>query len=251
MSKMNCDQPSIKTAGVIIIGNEILSGKIQDQNSFFLATELRTLGVNLLEISVIPDNLDAISSEVKTFSGLYDYVFTSGGVGPTHDDITIAGIAKGFGVRTMRHPLLVAKFLERYGNDANDAVLKMAEIPEGADIIEFATNNFPLVVFRNIYIFPGIPRYLQEKFKLIKETFRSSVFFLKRIYLKANESDIAQTLNSVVEKNSCVAIGSYPILGNEEYQIIVTAESKLAADLETAMRELLSLLPKHILVKVE
>lgn len=250
MAMRHCDQTVLKTAGLIIIGNEILSGKTQDQNSFFLATELRSLGVSLIRISVIPDDLEMISREAALFSSTFDLVITTGGVGPTHDDITMSGIAKAFGVQLKRHPVLERAFHERYGRAVNDAVLKMTEVPEGAEIVEFASNNFPLVVFKNIYIFPGIPRYLQEKFNLVKETFRTSVFFLKRIYLRANEADIAAILNIVVERNNCVAFGSYPILGNDDYQIIVTAESKIEADLEKALEELLLKLPSDIIVKV-
>ncbi|MBI5633080.1 MAG: competence/damage-inducible protein A [Nitrospirae bacterium] len=250
MFMTNCDQASIKTAGLIIIGNEILSGKTQDQNSFFLATELRSLGVSLSRISVIPDDLEIISQEAALFSKTFDLVFTTGGVGPTHDDITMSGIAKAFGVQLTRHPVLERAFHERYGEAVNNAVLKMAEVPEGAEIVEFTTNNFPLVVFRNVYIFPGIPRYLQEKFSLVRERFRTSAFFLKRIYLRANEADIAAILNTIVEKNNCVSFGSYPILGNNDYQIIVTAESKMEADLERALEELLQKLPGDIIVRV-
>ncbi len=250
MFMTNCDQASIRTAGLIIIGNEILSGKTQDQNSFFLAAELRVLGVSLIRISVIPDDLEMISNEAALFSRAFDLVFTTGGVGPTHDDITMSGIAKAFNVQLMRHPVLEKAFHQRYGEAVNEAILKMAEVPEGAEVVEFATNNFPLVVFRNIYIFPGIPHYLQEKFNLVRERFRTSVFFLKRIYLRANEADIAATLNAVVEENNCVTFGSYPILGNDDYQIIVTAESKMETDLERALEDLLDKLPGGIIVKV-
>jgi molybdenum cofactor synthesis domain-containing protein len=248
---MNCSRAMIRTAGLIVIGNEILSGKIQDQNSFFLATELRALGVSLMRIAVIPDDLNAISREARKFSEAYDLVFTTGGVGPTHDDVTMEGIARGFSVMLVRNPMLEKKFVERYGAAANEAVMKMAEVPEGSEVVEFATNNFPLVVFRNIYIFPGIPRYLQEKFNLIKERFRTSDFYLKKVYLRAMESDIAATLTTVVGRNDCVTFGSYPILGNPEYQIILTVESKLKPDLEKALEELLAQIPKGILVRVE
>ncbi|MBI5076674.1 MAG: competence/damage-inducible protein A [Nitrospirae bacterium] len=250
MVMTNCDQASIRTAGLIIIGNEILSGKTQDQNSFFLAAELRSLGVSLIRISVIPDDLEMISREAALFSKAFDLVFTTGGVGPTHDDITMSGIARAFGVQLVRNPVLEKAFHRRYGEAANDAIMKMAEVPEGAEVMEFTTNNFPLVAFRNIYIFPGIPRYLQEKFTLVKERFRTSAFFLKRIYLRANEADIAAILNTVVEKNACVTFGSYPIIGNDDYQIIVTAESKIEADLKSALEELLQKLPGEIIVKV-
>ena len=241
----------IKTAGLIVIGNEILSGKVQDQNSFFLATELRNLGVSLMRISVIPDDIESISKETTAFSRAFDFVFTSGGVGPTHDDITMAGIAHGFGVGLVRHPLLERRFRERYGDTPNAAVMKMAEVPEGSEVIEFTTNNLPLVVFRNIFIFPGIPRYLREKFTLVRDRFRTPAFYLKRIFLRANESDIAGILNTFAETNSCVEFGSYPILDHPEYQIIVTAESKLQEDLEKIVGELVAQLPRNILVRIE
>ncbi len=246
----DCDQPSIKTAGLIIIGNEILSGKIQDQNSFFLAAELHALGVSLLRISVIPDDPALISREAALFSDAFDFVFTTGGVGPTHDDITMAGIAEGFGVELVRHPVLEETFKKRYGDAANEAIMKMAEVPEGAEVVEFETGKFPLVVYKNIHIFPGIPRYLQDKFMLVRERFRTTAFFVRRIYLRANESDIAGILNTVVQGNRCVTFGSYPILGNEEYQIILTAESKVEADLERAVDELLERLPGSIIARI-
>ena len=103
------------TAGVIIIGNEILSGKVHDTNSFYLASELRKLGINLMRISVIPDDTEIIGKEVSEFSKQYDFVFTSGGVGPTHDDVTMEGIARGFAVRLIRHPQLEDYFRSKYG----------------------------------------------------------------------------------------------------------------------------------------
>jgi len=190
-----------------------------------------------------------ISREAALFSGAFDFVFTTGGVGPTHDDITMSGIAKAFGVQLIRHPVLERTFHERYGKAANDAIMKMAEVPEGAEIVEFGTNNFPLVVFK-IFIFPWHSALSAGKIHPCRERFRTSEFFVKRIYLRANEADIAAILNAVVEKNECVTFGSYPILGNDDYQIIVTAESKIRADLHKSLEELLQKLPQDIIVKV-
>lgn len=240
-----------RTAGIIIIGDEILSGKVQDSNSFYLASELRKLGVNLMRISVIPDDAEIIGSETAAFSKHYDFVFTSGGVGPTHDDVTMEGIAKGFAARLIRHPQLEGYFRSKYNGHLNEAVLKMTEAPEGAEVIDFGNMSFPLVLYRNIFIFPGIPEYLRNKFSLIKERFRSSAFHLRRLFLDAKESDIAEILNTIVAENREVSFGSYPILGNPEYRIIVTAESKSAEALNRAVDELIRRIPVDIVVRVE
>lgn len=240
-----------KTAGIIIIGNEILSGKVHDSNSFYLASELRSLGVDVMRISVIPDDIELIGIEAVEFSKRYDFVLTSGGVGPTHDDVTMEGIAKGFGIKLEKNLELEKRFRLRYGDSINDAIMKMADVPEGTAVIDLGDNSFPLVTFKNIYIFPGIPEYLRKKFSAIKERFRSASFYLKRLFLNANESDIAAILNTIVAENIKVTFGSYPVLGNPEYQIIVTAESRSKDALNKAVNELLNKLPKEILVKIE
>ncbi len=248
---MSEEHDSTKTAGIIIVGNEILSGKVQDSNAFYLVSELRTLGVNVMRISVIPDDIGIIGSEAAVFSKKYDYVFTSGGVGPTHDDVTMAGISKGFGVKLIIHPEFEKLLRSRYGDNINDAVLKMAEVPEGAEIIDLGNTNFPLVSFKNIFIFPGIPEYLRRKFSLIKERFRCPTFYLKRFFLNANESDIAAMLNEIVAENTDVSFGSYPVIGNPQYKIMVTAESKSETALDRASAGFLNVLPKDMIVRVE
>src|SRR5438128_10125088 len=116
-----------KTAGIIVIGNEILSGKTKDENSPYLTRELRDLGVDVRKISVIPDELNLISDEVKQFSSSYDYVFTTGGVGPTHDDLTMDGIAAAFGRRTQRHPELEPTPRQYCSRDLSDGKLARAD----------------------------------------------------------------------------------------------------------------------------
>jgi molybdenum cofactor synthesis domain-containing protein len=242
---------STRTAGIIIIGDEILSGKVQDSNSFYLASELRKLGVSLVRISVIPDNTEVIGNEAREFSGKYDFVFTSGGVGPTHDDVTMEGIARGFGTDLISHPRLKEYFRLKYGDRLNQAVLKMAKVPEGSEVIDFSDMSFPLVLFKNIFIFPGIPEYLRNKFSLIKERFRSSAFYLRRIFLNANESDIAEILNAIVAEDGDVSFGSYPVLDNPEYRIIITAESKSEVAVNRSIDELIRRIPDNIIVRIQ
>jgi FAD synthetase len=248
---MGREEGASKTAGIIIIGNEILSGKIHESNSFFLVCELRALGVSVMRISVIPDDIDTIGGEAVAFSKNYDLVFTSGGIGPTHDDVTMEGISKGFDVKLVTHPVLESRFRLRYGNTANEAIMKMAEVPEGAAIIDLGEKRFPIISFRNIFILPGIPQYLREKFSLIKDRFRSASFYLRRIFLDAEESDIAADLNLIVEENGDVTFGSYPVLDNPEYRIIVTAECKAEAKLNDAVDKLVHRLPGNKIVRIE
>ena len=124
-----------KTAGIIVIGNEILSGKTRDENSPYLVRQLRELGVDVRKISVIADELTLISGEVREFSNTYDYVFTTGGVGPTHDDLTMEGIAAAFGRRVYRNADLVASLRHFYSNELIDGNLRMADVPEGARLV--------------------------------------------------------------------------------------------------------------------
>jgi FAD synthetase len=161
------------------------------------------------------------------------------------------GIARGFQVKVIQHPDLVTHFRRHYGNKINPAIMKMAEVPDGAELIHSPGMGFPLVSFRNIFILPGIPQYLTKKFSAIKERFRSAAIHLRRLFLKANESDIAETLDSVARTHRDIAFGSYPILDNPEYSIIVTAESRSEDALIQSVTELISRLPRAILVRVE
>jgi molybdenum cofactor synthesis domain-containing protein len=240
-----------KTAGIIIIGNEILSGKVRDSNSYYLVSELRALGVDVRRISVISDEIEVIGRETAEFSNRYDYVFTSGGVGPTHDDVTMEGIAKGFGVKLAQNEEIRKFLVSRYKSEVNSAVTKMTMIPEGSEVTFSENMRFPVVSFRNIFIFPGIPEYVRSKFPLIKEMFRATAFKLKRLFLDCHEADIAETLNSVVEKYDDVMFGSYPVLGEPDYRVVVTAESKFDESLERSLDELVNRLPKEIIVRIE
>ncbi len=182
-----------KTAGIILIGNEILSGKVADANAAYLCEELRALGVNVRRITVIPDEVELIGKEVSELAQTYDYVFTSGGVGPTHDDVTIEGIARGLGVAVVRHPELAARLKGLYQERLNKARLKMAEVPEGAELLA-KDLYFPAVVIRNIYVLPGIPEIFREKFQAIKERFRDRPFHLRSIYVRIGEGVLAAYL---------------------------------------------------------
>jgi molybdenum cofactor synthesis domain-containing protein len=239
------------TAGILIIGNEILSGKVQDANSPYLCRELRALGVEVRRISVIPDDVNTIAEESSTFSGAYDIVFTTGGVGPTHDDVTVEGIAKGLGRRVVIHPDLERVVKELYPGKVNSARLRLAQVPEGAELLGQPDLVFPVVLIKNIYIFPGVPEILIQKFNGIKERFRGVPFLLKNVFVTAGEGAIAEHLNAVMREYPALLLGSYPALNNPEYRVRLTLESKDPAYLDKAFRRLLSLLPASSIAKVE
>jgi len=223
-----------KTAGIIVIGNEILSGKTRDENSLYLARQLRDLGVDVRKISVVPDELNLISIEVREFSNSYDYVFTTGGVGPTHDDLTMEGIAGAFGRGIRRHPDLESTLRQYYQPDAIEANLRMADIPEGARLVGGKGMWFPVIAVENVYIFPGVPEILQRKFERIKEMFREAPFHLKEVFLRADEGQIAGILHRVLAAFPDLMLGSYPYFDNPVYSIKLTLESKDTAYLERA-----------------
>ena len=239
-----------KTAGIILIGNEILSGKIIDANAAYLCRELRELGVEVGRILVIPDDVVCIAEEVAAFSRTFDFVFTSGGVGPTHDDVTIEGVARAMGVPVVRHPKLVA-LLERYYRDTlTDAALRMAEIPKGAELISDNGLRFPNVAMRNVYVLPGVPEIFRRKFDAIRERFRDAPIHLKNVFVRIGEGTLADYLNRLLGDFPLLLVGSYPELSNPEYQVKVTLESRDLVYLERALADFLGRLPGDAVVKV-
>jgi len=191
-----------KTAGILIIGNEMLTGKVVDENSPYLVRELRALGIEVQRITTIPDDVPIIAEEVKAFADRFDLVFTTGGVGPTHDDVTIAGVAQAFGRGVVRHPMLEAVLRQHYGEGITAAQLRMAEVPEGGQLVGEGDLTFPVVAVRNVYIFPGIPEVVQRKFERIREQFRQPPYILRRVFLRADEGQIAQENHAGTEYNS-------------------------------------------------
>jgi FAD synthetase len=240
-----------KTAAIIVIGNEILSGKVVDSNAAFLAQELRRLGVTLGRILVIPDDVEVIADAVRAYQRTFDVVFTSGGVGPTHDDLTMEGVARGLGRRVIRHPLLEQKIREFSGGTISDARLKMAEVPEGAELIFDGDLKFPAIQALNVYILPGIPEIFREKFLAIKARFEVDPYFLRVVYMRAIESTIATYLNATLKAFPRVLLGSYPKLGDPEYRVRVTLESKDRGYVDRAFDHLVAQLPPDIIVRTE
>ncbi len=240
-----------KTAALIVIGNEILSGKIRDENSPYLAVELRALGVNLRSIEIVSDNIAAIAERVASCSKNCDFVFTSGGVGPTHDDVTMQGVARGLGLGTAQSHQMAELLRDTCGIRESDAISKMCELPEGAELIDEGEMLFPLVRVKNVYVFPGVPEYLKDKFEAIKERFRGEPFLLKKVFVNREEFCIAYIIDSVALEFPDVLMGSYPKINEPDYKVLVTLEDTDLARLEKATKRLVDELPEGSVVRTE
>jgi molybdenum cofactor synthesis domain-containing protein len=236
---------------MVVIGNEILSGKINDSNSGFLARALRKAGVALERIHVIPDDVGAIAEAVATAARAYDLVFTSGGIGPTHDDLTIQGIARAFGLDVVEDRTLRAAIERVAGGKPSPAMLRMALIPAGAELVGGDGDFFPTVRVRNVYVLPGVPEIFERKVERLEERFRGRPFHLRQVYVNVYETVIAEHLDATLAAFPALLLGSYPKLSHPEYRVRLTLESKDEAYLDRALADLLARLPVDTVVRVE
>ncbi len=254
MSLPAAARPAPNTAGIVVIGDEILSGKTEDTNCRYLIGQLRELGVALRGVAIIPDILDEIAATVSSFAGRYQHVFTSGGVGPTHDDLTMEGVARAFGTRVSRHPRLEKILRDFYGERLKERDLRMAEVPEGATLVDGDSLVWPVVSYANVYILPGVPEIFRRKFDGIRDRFRTAPFHLACVYTRDEEGTIAAHLDAVVAAHPAVSVGSYPRLAPDRqdgWKVKVTLESKDAGGVERAADDLIARLGPESVVTVE
>lgn len=211
MSSMNETAP---TAAVLLIGNEVLSGRTKDKNLGFIADYLTALGIDLLEARVVADDEAAIVDAVNALRARYTYVFTTGGIGPTHDDITADCIAAAFGVGISHHPEAVEilhAFFKQMGREPNEARMRMARIPEGATLIYNSVSKAPGFRIGNVHVMAGVPKVMQAMMDEIAPTLtRGTPVASRTIRFEGGEGDIAKPLKEVQEQFPMLSIGSYP-----------------------------------------
>lgn len=200
------------TSALIVIGNEILSGRTQDKNIAFLANHLSAIGIPLREVRVIPDVEATIIDTVRTLSDQFTYVFTTGGIGPTHDDITSASVAKAFNVKLIRHPDAEKLLLAHYSTEqVNEARMKMADVPEGATLIPNPVSIAPGFIIRNVHVMAGVPRIMQAMFDAIRPTLKGGAPIVSEsITTDLAEGTIAEGLTNIQKNFEDTDIGSYP-----------------------------------------
>lgn len=201
------------TAALIVIGNEILSGRTIDKNINYIAKGLIETGVDFKEVKIIPDIRQTIIDTVKEYSQNFNYVFTTGGIGPTHDDITTEAVAATFGLELVRHEESYDALNKYYNGELNEGRLKMVMLPKGAEAIPNPISTAPGFNINNIYTMAGIPNVMQAMFDSVKHTLKGGkIVQSKELRIYASESKIAQPLNDLQNDFANVEIGSYPFV---------------------------------------
>lgn len=234
-----------RTAAALIIGNELLSGKVQEQNLIVLAHTLRELGIELRRVVMVPDEIDKIAADVAALAAAHDQVFTSGGIGPTHDDVTIEAVARAFGIPVVSHPRIESMLREYYRERCTEGHLRMALLPDGAELISNEEVRWPSIVVRNVWILPGIPEVFRMKMPLLRMRLSGGAPFRTRaVYTKLDEGDLKPLLDRVVAAHPAVAIGSYPKWQDPSYKTKLTFDGKDERALAAAVGEFIALLPK-------
>lgn len=221
-----------KTAAVVVIGNEILSGRTLDKNTNFIAQALTHKGIRMVEARVVPDDRDLIVEAVNLMRERYDYVFTTGGIGPTHDDITADAIAHAYGVSLHKHPQAYDALLGYYKDESklNDARLKMAYLPEGSELIENQITGAPGFRLGNVYVMAGVPKIMQAMMESLLPSLEGGIkIYSISIKTTLVESQIAETLRIMQESCDDVEIGSYPsfVEGNRQVAAVLRGPDKL------------------------
>lgn len=224
------------TAAVLVIGDEILSGRTQDSNLAYLAKFLGTLGIDLREARVVPDVEDEIVAAVNALRTRYTYVFTTGGIGPTHDDITADAIAKAFGVGIGYHPEAYAALEARYApGDFNAMRKRMARIPDGASLIRNSVSTAPGFQIGNVFVMAGVPMIMRAMMEDVAPRLaRGVVVVSATISARIPEGRIAAALAGIQAEHRSVAIGSYPFYVADGFGVQLVVRGRDSAAVEAA-----------------
>lgn len=229
------------TAAIIIIGNEILSGRTQDLNIQYIATKLSENGIVLEEVRVIPDVKSSIIETIRALHAKYTYIFTTGGIGPTHDDITSMALAECFGMKLVKNAEAYAGLKAYYastGRELNAASEKMAYIPEGAKLIDNSATAAPGFIIKNIYVMAGVPYIMQAMMDFVLPTLQSGPTIESRtISLLIGESLIANEMSDIEKKYPNISVGSYPSTMDGKHLTSVVLRSDDIAELDKAFEE--------------
>ena len=237
-------QPAPVTAAILIIGDEILSGRTQDTNTAYIARFLGALGIDLREARVVPDVTAEIVAAVNALRARYTYVFTTGGIGPTHDDITFESIAAAFGVGVHYHPEAMAMMAARYKpGEFNEARKRMALVPVGAELVRNSVSTAPGVHIGNVFVMAGVPAIMRAMLDAVEPLLqRGAVVHSATVQTKVPEGKLAAGLEAIQKAHKDVAIGSYPFYREDGSGVQLVARGRDVAEVETAATEIEAML---------
>ena len=228
------------TAALLIIGNEILSGRTVDANLPYLADFLGKIGIRLMEVRVVPDIEDEIVGAINTLRAKVDYLFTTGGIGPTHDDITAAAIAKAFGRKVIRHPEAERRLTEFYPPERRtEARMKMAEAPEGAELIDNPVSVAPGFIVENVHVMAGVPKIMQAMLDVLRPRLQGGALVHARtLVVFRGEGDMASSLGAIQDRFPSIDIGSYPFFRMDKPGTSIVFRSDDTSAIDAAFAEL-------------
>jgi len=230
-----CDQ----RFGLLGIGNELLSGKVVDANLNTWIRGLRDRGMRVLLAGMAPDVRPLLTETIRFYHEHCDQVLLSGGIGPTHDDMTLPAVAEALGRELVREPYLEAAIRKYYGDRCNADLLRMAEVPEGTELLYKDELLVPLYRVDGIYIFPGDPKLMGRKFERWLEDLDCAEFFLKRIFTSFDEGEIASPLAALESSHEGLEVGSYPRYDGVDYSVMITLQARSRALVEIAASSLM------------
>lgn len=237
----NGGTPSVVTAAILVIGDEILSGRTKDKNIGYISEFMTGIGVDIREVRIVPDIMDEIVAALNALRTRYDHVFTTGGIGPTHDDITADAVAKAFCVDLVIDPRALSILEAHYGDKMkmNEARLRMCRIPIGADLIENPVSKAPGFTIENVHVMAGVPSIMQGMLDGLAPTLNTGQIMLsKTIDAGTGESNIAEDLVAIEGAYSGLSIGSYPYFRDSGFGTQVVLRARDSAILENAARDL-------------
>ncbi len=242
------------TAALVVIGSEVLSAKVQDENGPYAARRLRELGVLLVAIHTVPDRDEDIAASLHAHRHRVDWCFTSGGLGPTHDDVTPRAVARTLGRRVARSQVLAdaIRALHRAhhaGEEPPDAALRMADVPEGTRLL--GDPRYPTLAVENVVMLPGVPRFFRFQLDAIAPLLRAAPWRLASVFVGVGEERFAPALDRVAAAHPAVEIGSYPRFDATDYRVQLTVESKDLSAVQAALAALVDALPAGCVVRVE
>lgn len=239
-------------AAAIIIGNEVLSGKVRDENGPLLIRRLWEHRIPLRSLEVVPDEVDAIVEALVRAQDKAEHIFTSGGIGPTHDDVTVRAVALSLSREVIRLPAMEEKVRGHYGPSVSAEALRLADAPEGAELWEQEGTWYPVLTCEGMYLLPGVPQLFRVQLETVLSRLPRGQWHCKYLYLSAREPEVAAPLEKVAMAMPHVVIGSYPNFDpSVAHAVKLTVEHESDEEVQRALDALIQLLPASAILRVE